>query len=158
MAGAIHGMDLSDTWTPKLVGERLVEAIRWARYNAGPTGPASVRAAAIPFVPTAEDFEAAGWGEREVADEEPPPSARRYSPAKISAILDALEWPARYTVASKPKSTEILNLWLRCKVYRGNFEKVIEHRGEMSRMSAYRYRDRALSAIAVGLTNDGVAP
>ena len=33
-----------DTWTPKLVGERLIEAIRWARYNAGPTGPAPVRA------------------------------------------------------------------------------------------------------------------
>jgi len=28
------------TWTPKRVGDFLVDAIRWARYNAGPTRPA----------------------------------------------------------------------------------------------------------------------
>lgn len=155
---ALHGMDLSDTWTPKLVGERLVEAIKWARYNAGATGPAGVRAAAMGYLPMPEDFEVEGWGEKEVADPEEERPRRRFSPAQITGILDALEWVGRYTVEQNPTSTRILNMWLRCKVYRGNFDKAVEHRGEMSRASAYRYRDRALSAIAQGLTRDGVKP
>lgn len=154
---AMHGQDLSDVWTPKLVGERLVEAQKWVRYNAGPTGPASVRAASIPFLPTDDDFEIEGWGQREKAEQEDDqPAPRRYSPAKVSAILAALEWPGKYLVPEYPDAARYLHKWLRCKVYRGNFEKAIEAEGRMSRMSAYRYRDRALSVIAQGLTRDGV--
>ncbi|MCR6673277.1 hypothetical protein [Devosia ginsengisoli] len=157
----MHDMDLSDVWTPKLVGERLVEAVRWARYNAGATAPASVRALMPTFIPTANDFEAEGWGHRERAedDDAPPPEApRRLSPAKVSAILDALFWCARYTVDGHPGSTRVLNRWIVAKVYRMNFDKLVDREFSMSRQHAYRLRDRALAAIAMGLTRDGVAP
>lgn len=147
-----------DTWTPKLVGERLVEAIRWARYNAGPTGPAPVRAAMLAFLPTQGEHDIEGWGhvERQV-DDDPPSARRQLRPAEISALTAALYWPARYSVIEFPSATRVLNLWLRCKVYRGNFDKVIETRREFSRATAYRYRDKALAAIAVGLERDRVA-
>lgn len=157
MTDAIHGMDMSDVWTPKMVGERLVEAVRWARYNAGPTGPASVRALYPTYYPSDADRELEGWGTKEIADPDDEPVMRRpLSPKKISAILDALHWPGRYAVNGHPTSTRYLNLWLRCKVHKRNFDKAVDARGEISRASAYRYRDRALSAIAQGLTRDGV--
>ncbi len=148
-----------DGWTPKLVGERLVEAVRWARYNAGPTGPASVRALMPTYLPTTQDRELEGWGDPEIAEiEEERPLRRPPSPAKISAMLAALHWSAQYAAPGLPGSARILNLWIRSKVHGVNFGTVIEKRGEMSRASAYRMRDRALAAIAVGLTNDGVKP
>lgn len=156
----IHGQDLSDVWSPKLVGERLIEAIRWARFNAGRTGPAGVKAASILYVPSDDDFEVEGWGQREKAEEEEKAPARRYSPAKVSALVATLDWPGKYLVpADAVTSAEMLNLWLRCKVYRGNFDKAVENRRKpISRASAYRYRDRALSLIAQGLARDGVKP
>jgi len=146
------------TWTPKIVGAFLVDAIRWARYNAGPTGPAPVRALMPTYVPSREDRDLEGWGAVEVADDqtEAPPVRRRLRPREVSALIEALYWPAKYAVPTLPTASRILNLWLVCKVYRGNFDKAIERRGDMSRASAYRYRDRALSAIAQGLERDGV--
>lgn len=156
---ALYGHDLSDVWSPRLVRDRLVEAIRWARYNAGPTGPAAVRALMPAYYPTIDERYAEGWGEPETAgDDDPPPERRPLSPEKITGILDALYWPAKYAVQGHPTSTRYLNLWLRCKVYRGNFDRAIEREGRISRASAYRYRDRALGAIAAGLTRDGVRP
>lgn len=154
----IHGQDLSDVWTPKLVADRLIEAVRWARYNAGRTGPAGVKAAALGYLPSDDDFAVEGWGQREKAEEEEKAPQRRYSPAKVSLLISALDWPGKYLVpADAQTSAEILHLWLRCKVYRRNFEDAIEGRARpISRASAYRYRDRALSIIAQGLTNDGV--
>lgn len=81
---------------------------------------------------------------------------RPLKPREVSALIEALYWPAKYSVVELPTATRILNLWLRCKVYRGNFDKVIEHRREFSRATAYRYRDKALAAIAIGLERDGV--
>lgn len=146
------------TWTPKLVRETLVEAIRWARYNAGPTGPAEVRALMPTYLPSSADRELEGWGEHEDIEDRssPPPVRRRLRPKEVSLLLEALYWPARYAVPTLPTATRVLNLWLRCKVYKGDFDKAVERRGEMSRASAYRYRDRALSAIAQGLEKDGV--
>src|SRR6218665_2555134 len=134
-----------DGWTPKLVGERLIEAVRWARYNAGPTGPASVRALMPTYLPTTEDRELEGWGAAEIAEgEEDKPLKRPPPPAKISAMMDALYWSAKYAVPSLPTASRVLNDWLKCKVYRVNFDETVKQRGEMSRASAYRYRDRAL--------------
>ncbi|WP_336801765.1 hypothetical protein [Kaistia sp. MMO-174] len=157
---SIEARELADVWTPKMVRECLVEAIRWARYHAGPTGPAAVRSTFPAFVAGPEDFEAEGWGIRESADDptEPPPTRRRLSPREVSQLTDALFWTTRYVIAELPTSALVLNLWLRCKVYRRNFDDAIASRQEMSRASAYRYRDRATAAIAMGLTRDGVEP
>jgi len=147
-----------DTWTPKRAGEVLIEAVRWARYNAGPTGPAPVRALMPTYYPSPEDREREEWGDPEIVEDltEVPKYRRPLKPHEVSALIEALYWPARYAVPTLPTASRVLNLWLRCKVYRGNFDKVIEHRREFSRATAYRYRDKALAAIAMGLEADGV--
>jgi len=50
------------TWTPELVRDRMIEAVRWARYNAGPTGPAPLRSMMPKFEPTLADHLAEGLG------------------------------------------------------------------------------------------------
>lgn len=156
----MHAQDLSDVWTPKMVREKLVDAVRWAQHNAGSTHPAGVRVSSLyrSYLTTDEDFDIEGWGLRESADDptEPPPRRRQLTPRQVSALTDALHWPGRYSVAGFPTASRVLNMWVRCKVHRFDFDKAVEHRGEMSRASAYRYRDRALAAIAQGLTRDGV--
>lgn len=152
----LHATEL-ETWTPKRVQAVLIEAIRWARYHAGPTGPAPVRSLMPIYTPTWEDRLEEGWGLPDACEEdEQRKPIRRYSPKETQRLIDALYWPAKYAVPEMPTSARILNLWLRCHVYKADFRKVIERRGEMSRASAYRYRDRALTAISVGLDRDGV--
>jgi len=56
------------TWTPELVRDRMIEAVRWARYNAGPTGPAPLRSMMPKFEPTLADHLAEGWGLPEKAE------------------------------------------------------------------------------------------
>lgn len=146
-----------EVWTPKLVRETLVEAIRWARYNAGPTGPAAVRSLMPVYKPSYADHDLEGWGEPETADPKEEKVYRRpLPPHRVQRLIDALYWPARYAVPDLPTSARILNLWLRCKVYKVDFDKAIERRDEISRASAYRYRDKALAAIAMGLERDRV--
>jgi len=154
----MHDMDLSDVWTPKMAGERLIEAVKWAHYNVGPTGPAAVRALMPIYVVTEADRIAEEWGKKESADDDPPPPRKRYKPHEVTALIDVLHWPGRYAVNGYPGSARILNLWLRCQVHKGNFGKAVTRQGRMSRASAYRMRDRALTAIAMGLTNDGIKP
>ena len=147
-----------DGWTPKAVKDRMVEAVRWARYNVGPTGPAPMRSAMPIFLPTMEDHLEEGWGLPEKAEgvDEPDRVLRiALPPEKIQQMIDTLEWCAKYLAADHPGSARMLNLWLRCRVYRGDFNKVVEARG-ISRAHAYRLRDRGLSLIAQALVANRV--
>lgn len=155
----MHNQDLNDCWTPDLVRKRLILAIKWVRYNAGPTGPAAVRALYPVYYPSERDRAVEGWGYPEIAEiEDDKPRPRALSPSEITAMEDALHWVGRYAVPGAPQSARVLNIWLRCKVHKHNFSDVIDNAGQMSRASAYRYRDRALAAIAMGLEKDGVKP
>lgn len=140
----------------------MIEAVRWARYNAGPTGPAPIRSAMPTYKPTLEDHLAEGWGFPEqaegVADGD---NVIRLSlpPHKIDQLADALDWCRRYLSPDHTGDAVILNLWLRCKVYRGNFEQALKARGfPMSRRHADRMRDRALSIISQKLDEEGRTP
>ncbi len=146
-----------ETWTPKRVGEVLIEAVRWARYNAGPTGPAPIRSIMPVYTPSIFDRLEEGWGLPDAGDaEEARPRRRGYSPQEAQRLIDALYWPAKYAVPELPTSARILNIWLRCKVHRQDFDKAVDRHAGVSRATAYRYRDKALAAISVGLDRDGV--
>jgi len=143
-----------ETWTPKRVENVLCEAIRWARYNAGPTGPSQVRSVFPVYRPTAEERAAEGWDQEE-ADPEAKP-LRPWRPAReVQVLIDALYWPARYAAPGHPVASRVLNIWLRCRVYKGDFRAACDKHG-ISRATAYRYRDKALAAISTGLARDGV--
>lgn len=150
-----------DQWSPKLVGERLVEAVRWARYHAGPVGPSGIRSGMPTVALTIEERLAEGWGLPDGPDEEEVALRERKlriapSPEKISAYLDALEWPTRYLVPERAGDARVLNLWVRCKVYARPFNEAVDRRQFLSRAMAYRMRDRALVTISVALDRDGV--
>lgn len=151
----------SEQWTPKLVGDRLIDAVRWARYCAGSVGPAGIRSNMPAVALSLEDYLAEGWGLPDGPDEEEKALRERSmriapTPKQITAHLAALEWPARYLVPDRAGDARVLNLWVRCKVYSRPFNEAIDRRQYLSRAMAYRMRDRALSVISVGLDRDGV--
>lgn len=154
--------DAPSTWTPKLVRERMIEAVRWARYNAGPTGPAPIRSTMPSYNATLEDHLAEGWGIPEKAegvDQDSKVMRIPISPKRIDEMMWVLDWCRLYLVSQRPGDAVILNLWLRCRVYKGNFGAALERRGfALSRQHAYRMRDRALSHISQRLDGEGSKP
>lgn len=162
MGKAEHLMQQSEQWTPKLVRDRMIEAVRWARYNVGPTGPAAIRSTMPAYKPTLEDHLAEGWGfpERAEGAEEGENVVRLpLSPERVDEMVWVLDWCRLYLANERPGDAVILNLWLRCRVYRGRFEGALKARGfALSRQHAYRMRDRALSKIAQRLDSEGFQP
>lgn len=150
------------TWTPQLVRDRMIEAVRWARYNAGPTGPALIRSAMPTYEPTLEDHLAEGWGipEKAGADDDAEKVMRiPLSPQRVDQMIWVLDWCRLYLASERPGDAVILNLWLRCRVYKGNFDAALKRRGfALSRQHAYRMRDRALSHISQRLDMEGFQP
>jgi len=150
------------TWTPELVRDRMIEAVRWARYNAGPTGPASIRSTMPSYEPTLEDHLAEGWGIPEKADgvdEAERAIHLRMPPDRVDQMIWVLDWCRLYIASERPGDAVMLNLWLRCRVYRGNFDASLKRRGfALSRRHAYRMRDRALSHISQRLDREGFQP
>lgn len=142
-----------DVWTPKIVGEELVEAVRWAQAAAGPVGPARFKATMPePYFLTWERVYE-GWDE-ELPPDATPPRRRPYPPARISFFERVLWWPSEY-LRGHDGPARVLKVWVRCKVFRVPFNKEVDRRG-WNRATAYRQRDRALALISMGLASKGV--
>ena len=151
---------MNDVWTPKLVRDRLIEAITWARFCAGPVGPTKIKSNLPAYRASLDDHLAEGWGLPEVAGDDDPIDRRLYLPPpadRVQALIEALEWVAHYVALTNQGSARMLNLWLRCRVYKLDFDWMVGELG-LSRGHAYRLRDRALSLIAQGLDRDGKQP
>lgn len=164
MSAAPSPNELPDVWTPRLVRERLVEALRWARHTGRPVGPPPVRSTMPAYKATLEDHLDEGWGLPEVADDESEIEEARILRLSISAeraqaYIEALGWVATYVAPTHPTSARVLNTWLRCRVY-NNTDAFLRHCVQMgvSRGHAYRLRNRALRMIAQGLDRDGSRP
>lgn len=144
------------TWTPKLVGERLVEAVKWAGRSAGPVGPAGLSTVRLAYLAHLDP----DWGVIEVAGDDRPEERQLRippTPRQITAFEDALDWPRRYLCPEYEGSARILALWVRCKATRMAFNAAVKARGTIARATAFRLRDRGLSLIAQGLEREGVA-
>ena len=148
--------DPDDQWSPKLVGEALIEALRWARYAAGKTGPAGYTGMRLPeALLSPEDRLALGWDAAIEADPEDARSMRvQLSSAQVSRHEAALEWAANYLCPDHHGSARMVGLWAASKAYRRSFDGALKARG-VGRSLAYRMRDRGLSLIAQGLDRDG---
>jgi len=59
------------------------------------------------YVPSREDRDLEGWGAAESADDETeaPPVRRRLRPREVSALIEALYWPAKYAVPTLPTAS-----------------------------------------------------
>lgn len=145
-----------DLWTPKLVGDQLIEALKWAQRAAGAVGPAGSRSGFPQLAFLSLDREAEGWPA--IQEMEAEPMRRSLSPAKVSQMERVLEWPMLYLKGFKQKNPgafRVFAVWVRCKLSRGKpFGAACDERG-WSRATAYRLRDRVLSEIAQGLARDG---
>jgi hypothetical protein len=151
-----------DQWTPKLVRERLIEAATWVRYYGGPVGPAPMRSALPGYAVSLEDHLAEGWGIPEVAGNDDEAGRLQHMPLppgpdRITALEDALTWVGRYVARDHRVLARILQMWIRCRVYRGSFDAVCADL-RISRAHAYVLRDRALGLIARGLDGEGHRP
>lgn len=148
------------TWTPELTGTVLIEALRWVQRHGGLVSPRGFKVTAMPFSATLDDHLAEGWGFPEIAgdDREPPPPLRvLISPAEVSRHMAALEWPALYLCPDHIGSARMVGLWAASKARRVSFSGAVKAMGTLSRLHAYRLRDRGLSIISQGLDRDRVA-
>ncbi len=149
----MHDID-PGVWTPKIVGEELLEAVRWANRSAGYVGPARIKSGMPDLAMISSDRDFDGWPP--MADLEARPMRRSLSPARVSQLDRALWWQATY-LKDEPGAARVLKHWVRARLSKGmTFGEAIKRRG-WSRSTAYRGRDKALALIAVGLTNDGIA-
>lgn len=146
-------------WTPELVGNALVEAMRWAAAQ-GPVGPKGFSYVRLPFAATLDDHLDEGWGLPEVAGQDEPTEGRPLRillpPAVVSRHRAALEWPARYLCPDHVGSARALGLWVACKATGRSFDGALKARATIHRSVAYRLRDRGLSLVSMGLARDGV--
>jgi len=114
------------------------------------------------FEPTLADHLAEGWGLPEKAegvDEASTVLRIPLSPKRVDEMIWVLDWCRLYLVRDRPGDAVILNLWLRCRVYKGNFGATLKRRGfALSRQHAYRMRDRALAHISQRLDGEGFQP
>lgn len=151
-------MLMDDVWTPKDVGEYLVEAVKWAQKAAGPVGPAGYRGGLPDPALTSDERELEGWlSIAEIEEIDPPKQMRlNYSPAKVSQMERVLAWPMKYMDPAETGAIRVLKVWLRCRITRGQkFDAACKVRG-WARATAYRQLDKALAQIALGLTRDGI--
>lgn len=149
-----------ECWTPDLVAEALVDAVRWARYCAGPAGPRGYAAARLPIrAATLEDHLAEGWGLPETAGDDEGAAEREAlrlhyrlaSPAAVQRHLDALGWIASHVAPACPLSARVAQAWLASKVGGPRFRTAVQRLPGLCRSEAYRRKDRALGLIAIAL-------
>lgn len=147
-----------DGWTPDLVGEALIEAMRWVRRHGGPAGPRGMSSVQFGFVADLDAHLENGWGIPELAGGNEPEERELIlpaTPAQVTRHLAALQWPADYLCPDRIGSARMLGLWAACKVSRRSFAGAVKALG-VARGMAYQLRDRGLSQISQGLERDRV--
>ena len=146
-------MHLEGIWTPQLVGDELLEAVRWANRASGPVGPARVRSSMPELAMISQDRDFEGWPP--ISMLEPQPMKRMVPPSRVSQFERVLWWQADF-LKEEPGAARVLKHWVRAKLTKGfTFGEAIKRRG-WSRPTAYRARDKALAVIAMGLTDYGI--
>lgn len=148
------------TWTPDLVRDTLLDALRWIRRHGGPAGGRGFVTARLDFRPTEKDHAREGWGLPEVAGEaDDAPKVHpldMVSPARQRLFRRALEWQVNH-LKDHTADAAVLSAWLASRVGGRKFEAELEARGiRLARNTAYRVRDRALGRIASALEWQGL--
>lgn len=156
--GKLPDVPAAPAWTPDLVGEQLVEALRWAKHNAGRVGPGGFMGSRSLFNVTLEDHLEEGWGLPEIAGDDEPDECRRYampSPEQITRYEMALQWPADHLLPDHKGSARMLGLWAACEISKRSFSRACRARG-VDRRAALQLRDRGLSLISQALHRSGL--
>jgi len=141
-------------WTPQLVADELLTAIKWANRASGRVGPAGFKSTFASLVLASDEFD--GWPPI-VDPDDPPRNRRSYTPQQVSRMERVLEWQMRYLRDHGDGPARVLRTYIRARATpKFTFGEAMKRRG-WSRATAYRGRDKALATIAMGLTADGIA-
>ena len=120
------------TWTPDLVRDVLLDALRWVRRHGGPAGGRGFVAAKLDFRPTEKDHAREGWGLPEVAgDVEEAPEVHpmdMVSPERQRLFRRALFWQVDH-LREHTADAAVLAAWLASRVGGQKFEAELEARG-----------------------------
>ncbi len=154
-------------WTPETVEAELIEAARWLYHAGGRAGPLGFVGSRLHDAPLSlhEHIEAFGGpperadldDEKEEEHEAERLHYRMLPAARLDQLDAALRWPARYVAPRHPDAARALQAWIAAQAARRGFAPICRERG-LNRTLAYRWKDRALSLIAVGLTISRVPP
>ncbi len=131
------------TWTVKEVRAVLVDAAWHSIITGGRAMPGIAQMSM--------------WGDSDPTPDDSEKAKRlrrRPSPARVSFLERAIEWPSIY-LHDNPDEARMLQLWIFCKTSKRVFRDEVERRG-IARATAYRQQERALTLISVGLDRDGV--
>ena len=145
-------VDFDDLWVPKVVDERLVEAMRVVMRGVGRVGPAGHGNNMPDYYYDWADL----WFQAGNKDNSKPRglSLLSASQEQVTRMEEAIRWPAVY-LADHPGPRRVLAAYLRAKAHRYKFSDDCKRRG-WPRATAYRARDKALALIAQGLNKDRV--
>lgn len=145
-----------DGWTPEYVEARLLDALRWAKYNVGPAGPAGIRSGMPTFKPTLQDFAESGWGLPEIADpDDIPDDDRLYlqtTPEEVDRHTAALDWSRLYLARHHQQEAIALNLYLLCQVNGLPVRREIKRRNHVNMSAATFYRKKAKALTILSMT------
>jgi hypothetical protein len=150
-------------WSPEMVAKTLTIAVRWVYATGRADQPAAVRSQNLGFIVgvlTDDEFLEEFGADREAPEDPDEDETRRrsrrgFSPAEVSAMERALQWPVEYLDGWRGPAN-VLKVWLRTKAKRKpTFERAAKAHG-WSRATAYRARDKALEIIAEGLNRDRI--
>lgn len=162
MGGRLMIHDIEDgVWTPKHVGDCLVEAVKWAQQSGGSIGPRGFGSGMPDLALTSDERMFEEWPSLDaIGDFDPPKKPRKsFAPWKVSQMERVLLWPMTYLKGfeqAQPGAFRIFKVWVHCRISKGvKFDAACDER-KWSRATAYRARDKVLSRIAQGLAADGI--
>lgn len=156
VAEVVRDLHPDHVWTAKMVGERMVAAVKLCQRIGGRVGPSDKSGNWPTILREWADLMAQVETDEIGKDKEP----RRYTPTarEVSQMDQAVGWIGRYLAGPEHDAMRrVLALWLRSKVTRAAFSEILK-RKKWSKATAYRVRDRALLIIALRLMREGVQP
>lgn len=145
-------MRFPDGWSPDLVSERLVMAVKLCARTVSRPGPS---ASAAPWPAYAQE-----WGDllAQIETNELGKGGNRVrlgaTSRQITLMEEAIRWPGLY-LSGWPGPLRCLNMFLFAKAHRVKFNSVCKRKG-IPLSTAKHGRAKAISIIAQGLQNDGI--
>jgi hypothetical protein len=147
-----------EIWTPDLVEQRLVDAIRLRERTIGRVAPKAYGSGSPNYFHDAMDR----WFQQMQEEEERRANAAERNRVRLGATAievanadNALLWPISY-LRSDPNALVALNCFLFAKAKRlRSWQRHAERRG-LTKSTAKRHKARAIARICGGLLRDGI--
>ena len=150
--------DHADTWTPDLVREAIVEAMRWQARVPDKDGPRGVSSGMPAIQMDIEDRLAEGWDSVVPIDANAAERPLPVTSEDVSRYQFALSWPAEFLTKAgmrDPDMARAVSAACLSEAFDRSFARLLRAYG-LGRARGYALRDRGLAIISVRLDQLGV--